>query len=88
MSNMKCADESFLAFRGLPEGQVLEILNDWKDWCASLTQELLADRARPSMPQGKAGDAISDGLFDGPEIPFIALPYAVRVGARGTGVAA
>jgi len=88
MSNMKRTDESFLAFRGLPEGQVLEVLNDWKDWCASLTQALLADNARSSLPQEKAGDTISDGSFAGPELPFLALPYAVQVGAKGAGAAA
>ena len=82
---MKRADESFLVFRGLPEGEVLEILVNWKDWCASLTQALIADGGPAFAPEGKIAardNGFSGGSFDEPELPFLALPYAVRVGAR------
>lgn len=81
MTNVKRQEENLLAFRGQPEDEVLEVLSHWKDWCAELANVLLAGGA-PAAREGASDDATSDGPFNEPEFPFVALPYAVRIGAR------
>jgi hypothetical protein len=85
MSNTQRNDECRLAFRGLPEDAVHAITINWLDWCTRLGKTLLAGDGRSFAPEAQivsGNEALPGQPVAAPELEFLALPYAVQVGAR------